>query len=60
MPRGQALLCAPVLAPVPICVSGMDRAYEGDETHRLAEELSFTPVVPLNPTWMNLMVATSS
>ena len=27
----------------------MDRAYEGNETRRLAEELGFVPVVPPNP-----------
>ena len=27
----------------------MDRAYEGDETRQLAEELGFVPVVPPNP-----------
>ena len=27
----------------------MDRAYEGDETRRLAAELGFAPVVPPNP-----------
>ena len=27
----------------------MDRAYEGDETLQLAQELGYTPVVPPNP-----------
>jgi transposase len=27
----------------------MDRAYEGDETRQLAEELGYIPVVPPNP-----------
>ena len=27
----------------------MDRAYEGNETRQLAQDLGFTPVVPPNP-----------
>ena len=31
----------------------MDRAYEGDDTRQLAEELGYIPVVPPNPNRLN-------
>ena len=31
----------------------MDRAYEGDETRQLAEQLGYIPVVPPNPNRLN-------
>lgn len=44
-PEGRALLrqLGPVDRPVYLL---MDRAYEGDETRALAEELGYIPVVP--------------
>ena len=36
-------------APAALCALIMDRAYEGDETRKLALELGFIPVVPPNP-----------
>ena len=47
-PAGRELLAAG--GPVPAgCLLIMDRAYEGDETLRLARQLGYTPVVPPNP-----------
>ena len=48
-PQGRELLRAHGPAPVPGCPLCMDRAYEGDETRRLAVELGFVPVVLPNP-----------
>ena len=48
-PQGRELLRAHGPAPVPGCPLCMDRAYEGDETRRLALELGFVPVVPPRP-----------
>jgi transposase len=47
-PNGRELLQSggPVPAGLPLI---MDRAYEGDETLRLARELGYAPVVPPNP-----------
>jgi transposase len=47
-PAGRELLAAGGPAP-PDCLLIMDRAYEGDETLRLARQLGYTPVVPPNP-----------
>src|ERR1700744_2655796 len=47
-PHGRALLAAGGPAP-PDCLLLMDRAYEGDETLRLARQLGYTPIVPPNP-----------
>jgi transposase len=47
-PAGRELLAAG--GPVPAgCLLIMDRAYEGDQTLRLARQLGYTPVVPPNP-----------
>src|SRR5208283_4595462 len=47
-PNGRELLQAG--GPVPAgCYLIMDRAYEGDETLRLARQLGYIPVVPPNP-----------
>ena len=47
-PAGRELLAAG--GPVPAgCYLIMDRAYEGDETLRLAQQLGYTSVVPPNP-----------
>ncbi|MDB6019379.1 MAG: transposase [Pedosphaera sp.] len=47
-PHGRELLEAG--GPVPAgCPLIMDRAYEGDETLRLARQLGYLPVVPPNP-----------
>ena len=47
-PAGRELLAAG--GPVPAgCLLIMDRAYQGDETLRLARQLGYTPVVPPNP-----------
>ncbi len=47
-PSGRELLAAG--GPVPTgCQLIMDRAYEGDETLRLALQLGYHPVVPPNP-----------
>ena len=35
------------------CYLIMDRAYEGDETLRLARQLGYNPVVPPNPNRLN-------
>ena len=48
-PQGRALLKNLGGAPGAGCALCMDRAYEGDETRRLAEELGFVPVVPPHP-----------
>ena len=48
-PKGRELLKAHGPAPFPDCPLCMDRAYEGNETRRLAAELGFAPVVPPNP-----------
>jgi transposase len=48
-PQGRAVLKSLGGAPVAGCALCMDRAYEGDETRQLAEELGFVPVVPPNP-----------
>jgi transposase len=47
-PHGRQLLAAGGPAP-PGCHLIMDRAYEGDETLRLASELGYIPVVPPRP-----------
>jgi transposase len=47
-PEGRQLLRAGGRAPGG-CHLAMDRAYEGDETRQLAEELGYIPVVPPNP-----------
>ena len=47
-PQGRKLL-AKLGAPPASCGILMDRAYEGNETTRLARELGFIPVVPPNP-----------
>jgi transposase len=47
-PQGRELLEAGGPAP-PGCYLIMDRAYQGDETLRLARQLGYTPVVPPNP-----------
>jgi transposase len=47
-PQGRELLRAGGPAPAG-CHLIMDRAYEGDETLRLARQLGYTPVVPPNP-----------
>ena len=47
-PQGRELLRAGGPAPAG-CHLVMDRAYEGDETRRLAQELGYVPVVPPNP-----------
>ena len=44
-PAGRALMKALGRPPKPIHMI-MDRAYEGDETRRLAGELGYNPVVP--------------
>jgi len=42
------------LGPLPVEVPLlMDRAYEGDETLRLARQLGYTPIVPPNPNRLN-------
>jgi len=47
-PAGRELLAAG--GPVPSgCHLIMDRAYQGEETLRLAKQLGYTPVVPPNP-----------
>jgi len=47
-PHGRELLAAG--GPVPAdCYLIMDKAYQGDETLRLARQLGYTPVVPPNP-----------
>ncbi len=48
-PQGRQLLRAHGPAPWLGCLLCMDRAYEGNETRRLAEELGFAPVAPPNP-----------
>ena len=47
-PQGRKLLAKLGAPPAP-CGLLMDRAYEGNETTRLARELGFIPVVPPNP-----------
>lgn len=47
-PQGRELLEAGGPAPAG-CHLVMDRAYEGDETLRLARSLGYVPVVPPNP-----------
>ncbi len=51
-PEGRQLLRAGGRAPVG-CHLAMDRAYEGDETRQLAEQLGYLPVVPPNPKRLN-------
>jgi transposase len=47
-PEGRELLRAGGRAPAG-CHLAMDRAYEGDDTRQLAQELGYIPVVPPNP-----------
>jgi transposase len=47
-PQGRELLAAGGPAP-PDCLLIMDRAYQGDETLKLARQLGYIPIVPPNP-----------